>query len=642
MGTYKENKTSRPLVVVIMAAWTMIIIVSLVWNLYELRNRVTELALVQVEAAYDMNMTYRRWNNEHGGIYVEVTDDLQPNPYMSNIPERDITTPSGKTLTLMNPAFMMRKVHEMTKTEHSTTERIVSLAPLNPNNRPDKWEAEVLKRIEVGESWGVSATMEVGGAEQMRLMRPLIAEKSCLRCHAGQGYSEGDVQGAISIMFPMKPLRVTASKSATTFVYAHLLLWLLGSGAIILVAMRLRRAELDRMRMAEDLLKGQKLESLGILAGGIAHDYNNLLTAIMANISFATQIEDPEVRVYKNKPEGVVLESLRDAERATLQAKELTTQLITFARGGMPVKELVLDISGLIKGAAGFATRGSNVRCDLSIQDDLWPVEADKSQVNQVLQNLIINAEQSMLDGGVVEVRAENITIASGNRSNLKAGKYVKLSIKDEGAGIASENLDKVFDPYYTTKEEGSGLGLAIVSSIIKNHEGHISVDSVVGVGTTFMIYLPASKSKTVKVAPREQSRVTEPVKRGGRILVMDDEELVRKVADRVLSGAGYEVSQAGDGDTAIDLYLEAKLSKRPFDLVIMDLTIPGGMGGKETIKGLLEIDPQAKVIVSSGYSHDPVMADFKEYGFCGVISKPYDANALEVEVHKVLSEKGS
>ena len=640
MGTYKEKKTSRPLVVVVMAAWTAIIVVSLMWNLYELRQRVTEVARLQVEAAYDMNMIYRRWNNEHGGIYVEVTDNLKPNPYMSNIPERDITTPSGKVLTLINPSFMMRKVHEFTKTEHGTRERIVSLAPLNPDNSPDQWEAEVLKSIKAGKSWGVSAVMDIDGVEQMRLIRPLIAEQSCIRCHKGQGYSEGDVQGAISIMLPMKPLWATARNSAATFIYAHILLWFLGSGSIILVAMRLRRAELDRMRMADELLKGQKLESLGILAGGIAHDYNNLLTAIMANISFATQIEDPEFRVYKEKPEGVVLESLRDAERATLQAKELTAQLITFARGGMPVKELLLEVSELIRDAAGFASRGSNVRCDLFTQDDLWFVEADKSQINQVLQNLIINAEQAMLSGGVIEVRAENITISSDNTLNLTAGKYVKITVKDEGDGIPEENLDKVFDPYFTTKEEGSGLGLAIVSSIIKNHNGRISVDSEVGVGTTFTIYLPASKTRAVKVAPKEAPRVIKPVKDGGRVLVMDDEELVRNVACRILSSAGYETSQVKDGDEAIDAYLEAKLAERPFDLVIMDLTIPGGMGGKETVQGLLEIDPQAKVIVSSGYSHDPIMADFEKYGFCGVISKPYDMNALEVAVDIALSKK--
>ncbi|MBE9528016.1 MAG: DUF3365 domain-containing protein [Proteobacteria bacterium] len=654
MEAPKDNnnkpKTSRPLVMVVMAAWTLIIAASLVWNIHESGRRATERAHVQIEAAYEMNMSYRRWNNEHGGVYVEVTDDLQPNPYMSSIPERDVTTPSGKILTLINPALMMRKVHEMTKTEHSTHERIVSLAPLNPDNRPDQWEAEVLQSIERGGSAGVSAITEVDGVEQMRLIRPLIAEKSCLRCHSGQGYSEGDVSGAISIALPMEPLRAAARKSASTLVVAHLLLWFLGSGAIFLVALRLRRAELDQMRMGEELLKTQKLESLGILAGGIAHDYNNLLTAIMANLSYAVQIEDPEFRVYKDKPEGAVLESLRDAEEATLQAKELTRQLITFARGGVPVKELVADFGELIKGAAGFASRGSNVRCDLFVPGDLWPIEADRSQVNQVLQNLIINAEQAMPDGGVIEVRAENLVTAENDLVNLllnlKAGEYVKLIIKDEGAGIPSENLDKVFDPYFTTKEEGSGLGLAIVSSIIKKHGGNLSVESEVGVGTTFAIYLPVpplsrvSRDKPVKSAPREASRGVTPEKGTGTILIMDDEELVRNAACRILSRAGYETTQAANGNETIDKYLEAKLAGRPFDLVIMDLTIQGGTGGIDAIKELLELDADAKVIVSSGYSNDPVMADFEKYGFCGVISKPYNANVLTQTVHEVLEEK--
>jgi signal transduction histidine kinase/CheY-like chemotaxis protein len=645
-----KPKTSRPLVMVVLAAWTLIIVASLVWNLYELRRSVTQTALVQIEAAYEMNMIYRRWNNEHGGVYVEVTDDLQPNPYMSNIPERDVVTPSGKVLTLINPALMMRKVHEFTKTEHSTRERIVSLAPLNPVNRPDQWEAAVLRSIERGDSAGGSAITEVDGVEQMRLIRPLIAEKSCLLCHSGQGYSEGEVSGAISLMLPMEPLRIAARESATTLVVAHLLLWLLGSGAIFLVALRLRRAELDRTRMSEELLKTQKLESLGLLAGGIAHDYNNLLTAIMANLSYAVQIEDPEFRVYKDKQEGAVLESLRDAEEATLQAKELTRQLITFARGGVPVKEPVADFGELIKGAAGFASRGSNVRCDLFIQDDLWPIEADRSQLNQVLQNLIINAEQAMPEGGVIEVRAENLVTAEDDLVNillnLKAGEYVKLIIKDEGAGIPSENLDKVFDPYFTTKEEGSGLGLAIVSSIIKKHGGNLSVESEVGVGTTFTIYLPVPpasqvpRDKPVKDLPEEAPSVAIPEQGTGRILIMDDEELVRNAACRILLRAGYETSQAANGNEAIDRYLEAKLAGRPFDLVIMDLTIKGGTGGIDTIKELLDLDADIKVIVSSGYSNDPVMADYKKYGFRGVISKPYNANVLGQVVRKVLDEK--
>jgi signal transduction histidine kinase/ActR/RegA family two-component response regulator len=639
-NTISDTKTSRPLVIALMIVWTVLIVVSLLWNLFEMKQKVMETARIQADMAYNQNVIYRRWNTEHGGVYVEVTDDLQPNPYLSDIPERDITTPSGKTLTLINPAFMMRQVYAITEKEYGISERIISLAPLNPDNLPDPWEAQALKSIESGESVGVSNVFEIDGAEQMRLIRPLTTEKSCLRCHAGQGYKEGDVQGAISIMLPMGPLRAMESRSASTLVMAHVLLWFLGSGALVLVALRLRRAELDRMRMSEDLMKGQKLESLGILAGGIAHDYNNLLTAIMANISLAAQVENTESRAYKEKPEGVVLESLKDAEKATLQAKELTRQLITFAKGGAPVKALVSDIGELIKGSAGFASRGSNVRCEFSIPDDLYPVEADKGQINQVLQNLIINAEQAMPDGGVIKVKAGNMTVAEDNLLQLKAGEYVKTTLEDQGTGIPRENLSKVFDPYFTTKEAGSGLGLAIAYSIIKTHGGHLSVETELGAGSTFTIYLPASGKKVEKEEPPEVVRVAEARAGGGRVLVMDDDELVRKVVCRVLSKVGFEISSAKSGIEAIEMYTEASSSDRPFDLVIMDLTVPGGLGGKETIEELLDIDPEVKAIVSSGYSTDPVMKDFRKYGFKGAVIKPYNIEELMSVVRKVIAEE--
>jgi signal transduction histidine kinase/ActR/RegA family two-component response regulator len=634
-----ETKTSRPMVIALMIVWTAIIVMSLLWNLFEMKRKVLETARIQADMAYNQNVIYRRWNTEHGGVYVEVTDDLQPNPYLSDIPERDITTPSGRTLTLINPAFMMRQVYAITEKEYGISERIVSLAPLNPDNLPDPWEAEALKSLESGESAGASNVFKIDGVEQMRLIRPLTTEKRCLRCHAGQGYKEGDVQGAISIMLPMGPLQAMESRSASTLVMAHVLLWFLGSGALVLVALRLRRAELDRMRMSEDLMKGQKLESLGILAGGIAHDYNNLLTSIMANISLAAQVENTESRAYKEKPEGVVLESLKDAEKATLQAKELTRQLITFAKGGAPVKALVTDIGELIKGSARFASRGSNVRCEFSIPDDLCPVEADKGQINQVLQNLIINAEQAMPDGGVIKIKSENITVAEDNLLQLNAGEYVKTAVEDQGTGIPRENISKVFDPYFTTKEAGSGLGLATSYSIIRTHGGHITVETELGAGSTFTIYLPASEKKVVrKEPPEEEVRVVEAREGGGRILVMDDDELVRKVVCRVLSKAGYEVSSAKNGIEAIDMYTEASSSDRPFDLVIMDLTIPGGLGGKETIEELIEIDPEVRAIVSSGYSTDPIVKDFMKYGFKGAVIKPYNTEELMSVVRKVIA----
>jgi PAS domain S-box-containing protein len=373
----------------------------------------------------------------------------------------------------------------------------------------------------------------------------------------------------------------------------------------------------------EDLLKTQKLESLGILAGGIAHDFNNILTAILGNISLA--------RMY-TKPDEPQFRRLQEAERASYHARELTQQLLTFAKGGAPVKSTV-SLEQLIRDSAGFAMRGSNVRCDFSFGEGLLPVDVDVGQMGQVFNNLLINACQATPEGGTIRIEAQNADIRSAEGMPLPGGKYVKISIMDHGTGISEEHLQRIFDPYFTTKQKGSGLGLSIVHSVIRNHSGNITVESRLGVGTTFIIYLPASAEKAVR---KELEREVHIPGRG-RVLLMDDEEVVRRVSGEILKEMGYEVEFASDGAEAIRLYKTAMASPRPFDAVIMDLTVPGGMGGKEAIQKLREADPEVKAVVSSGYSHDPIMAHYKEYGFCEVIAKPFSSIELGRIMRKVI-----
>jgi two-component system cell cycle sensor histidine kinase/response regulator CckA len=376
----------------------------------------------------------------------------------------------------------------------------------------------------------------------------------------------------------------------------------------------------DRKKMENELLQVQKLESIGILAGGIAHDFNNLLTAVLGNISLA-KIYVMEREVYTH---------LIEIEKASLRAKDLTQQLLTFSRGGAPVKKTI-SIADLIKDSANFALRGSNVKCDFFISPDLWPAEVDEGQIGQVINNLIINAQQAMPNGGTIQMQCDNVTINTESVLPLKAGHYVKISIKDTGIGIPQENIQKIFDPYFTTKPNGSGFGLSTSYSIVKNHNGHISVESRSGTGTTFYIYLPAS-SKGFSVKKKEDRLITGH----GKILLMDDEETVRMVTGKMLRHLGYEVEFAKDGEEAIRLYESAKKSGRPFDAVIMDLTVPGGMGGKEAIIKLNKIEPSVKAIVASGYSHDPVMAEFNKYGFCGVVLKPFTIVELSQALHRI------
>jgi two-component system, cell cycle sensor histidine kinase and response regulator CckA len=365
-----------------------------------------------------------------------------------------------------------------------------------------------------------------------------------------------------------------------------------------------------------DQLKTQKLESLGLLAGGIAHDFNNILTSILGNISLARfQMDDPEK----------VATRLENAETATARAKDLTQQLLTFARGGEPIKKII-EVRGLLEEAVGFALQGTNVGCKLLFADDIWPVKADEGQLIQVINNLVLNAVQAMPEGGMVTVCASNANSAPGKRS-------VTIAVTDTGVGISEQHLQKIFDPYFTTKKQGSGLGLATCYSIIRKHGGSIKVSSFPGKGSSFEVSLPAVSPAS---GGRSVSRFA-VAPGGGRVLVMDDEEVVRAITKTILEEFDFTVECTKDGAEAVALYRQRMEEGTPFSVVILDLTIPGGVGGKDTIKMLLEMDPDVKAIVSSGYSNDPVMGNYREYGFRAVLKKPYLIKEMTEVLHELL-----
>jgi len=368
-----------------------------------------------------------------------------------------------------------------------------------------------------------------------------------------------------------------------------------------------------RKEREKELLKIEKLESLGALAGGIAHDFNNILTGIMGNISFAQMFLDATHKSYN---------PLVEAEKASVRATELAHQLLTFARGGEPVKKVV-SLLHLVNETVSLVLRGSNVKGTIDIPDSICAIEADEGQMNQVFHNLIINATQAMPGGGTLTVTGQNENLYSTNSLALPGGSYVRLSFADQGCGISDSDLKKIFDPYFTTKSSGNGLGLASVHSIVSRHGGHIGVSSVTGKGTTFTIHLPSIGETYAK---RQTDSVTHStgVHTGGSILVMDDEELIRDMTTEMLEYLGYQTTTCENGGEAIAQYEAAKNSGGPFSAVIMDLTIPGGMGGKEAAERILAIDPLACLIVSSGYSNDPIMSGYSAYGFNGAIAKPY------------------
>ena len=381
----------------------------------------------------------------------------------------------------------------------------------------------------------------------------------------------------------------------------------------------------ERRKMEEERLLLSKLESLGLLAGGIAHDFNNILTGILGNISLARM-----EAVQTGKPEEFASTRLAEAEKACERAQGLASQLLSFAKGGLAIKK-VTSVAKLIKESTNLSLSGSKARSKLVIPDDLWLAEVDEGQISQVFNNLLINADQAMPEGGTITVQAENVLV--GNELPLPEGRYVKIIVADQGIGIPSNYLGKIFDPYFTTKQKGSGLGLATVHSIIRNNAGYITVESQVGVGTTFYVHLPAAAGQTAS----DQESPAAPIQGQGRILIMDDEEIVRNVLGIMLKKLGYEVNEAINGEEAIKKYSIAQQGGQAYTAVIFDLTVPGEIGGKDALKQILASDPQVKAIVSSGYSDDPIMANYLEHGFKGVITKPYRITKLSEVLNEVI-----
>ena len=385
----------------------------------------------------------------------------------------------------------------------------------------------------------------------------------------------------------------------------------------------------ERQRNEAERRKAETLEQLGLLAGGIAHDFNNLLTAIIGNISLASLLLPPDDEMATR---------LVDAKNASMRARDLAQQLLTFARGGAPIKKTA-SIGKLIQDTVSFSLRGSHSRSEFTFGADLWPAEIDPGQISQVIGNLVVNADQAMPKGGTLRVNCDNFSYGSAESPvipDLLPGDYIRIRIRDEGVGIPEDYLKRIFDPYFTTKAKGTGLGLATTYSIVKNHNGLITVDSELHHGSTFTVYLPAASHQEL---PMEQvGPLTQTLNGSGRVLIVDDEEPIRALVDFTLSHLGYKVSQAATALDGVNIYREKLEAGERFDAVILDLTLPGGMGGKEALKRLIDIDPTVNAIVSSGYATDATMSRYQDFGFRGVIAKPYEAAELGKIVQDVIS----
>ncbi len=386
----------------------------------------------------------------------------------------------------------------------------------------------------------------------------------------------------------------------------------------------------EQLKIESELIRSRKLESVGVLAGGIAHDFNNILTGLFGNIELAKMNISKKHKAYPY---------IKTADKVLHRTIRLTKQLLTFARGGDPILDSV-NIKRLVETSISRVLSGSNINVEIDLQENLREIQADEEQIGQVISNLLINAKEAMAGEGRICIKAENISNTTDNINGSLSGDFVRLYIRDEGSGISDEIIGKMFDPYFSTKETGNGLGLATSHSIISRHNGHISAESEPGAGALFTILLPVGKQplkQSDQVSGGADKNTELPAV---NILIMDDEEIVRNVAAAMLEKSGSTVEFASAGEEAVNKYISAGKAGRPFDVVFMDLVIPGGMGGKEAVKRILAVNPEANVIVSSGYSTDPVLANFREYGFKGRIIKPFKMANLNAEIIRVMNSE--
>ena len=421
---------------------------------------------------------------------------------------------------------------------------------------------------------------------------------------------------------------ILTGRSGKTFQVTAAVAPLSGEDGEVMGAVVVVRDVSTRRMLEEEVARTRKLESVGVLAGGIAHDFNNLLTAILGNLSLARR-EAQGLSGLENH--------LAEAEKASLRARDLTRQLLTFSRGGAPVRESV-DLSTLIRDSAVFVARGSRVQPEFVLAENLWPALVDRGQIGQVIDNLVLNGIQAMPQGGRLIIGAVNVEVRPDSSLPLAPGRYVRITVRDHGTGIAPEDREKIFDPYFTTKQAGNGLGLAICHSIVNRHGGHIGFRSSPVLGTVFSVYLPADEAESMEETDqRPEDENGEGAVGSSRILLMDDEAMIRRVSASMLETLGYSVVCVADGREAVTVYREAMAGGQPFTAVILDLTVPGGMGGEEAVRELRRLDPGLRAIVSSGYSRHAVMAEYRKYGFSGVVLKPYRLNDLARVVQEVI-----
>jgi PAS domain S-box-containing protein len=752
----KTRASALAYLVAAILCWTLLLAGALWWNLRHVRATASELALMAARTSLEKDVLYRMWATEHGGVYAPVTEKTPPNPYLSHIPERDITTPSGRQLTLVNPAYMTRQVHELGRELYAYKGHITSLKPIRAANAPDAWERGALQAFEQGTT-EVSAIVPLEGAPHLRLMRPLVTVKGCLRCHAQQGYKVGDIRGGVSVSVPMRDFDAAVTPHVRLEARAHAGIWLLGLGMIALGAWQLRRrrrerdehlasmrrerefteqliqtanvtfvqldlqgavvrinaaaeqltgyreadvvgknwfdvlvprarypdvwAEFDRItaqqamprtfenpivtksgeerviawqngmlragddivgtisfgvdvterrQLEEQLRQAQKIEAVGQLAGGVAHDFNNILASMMMHLSLLQ--ESPAL-------DEATRAELAEMEGYTNRAASLTRQLLMFSRRSL-LEIRPIDLNQVITDVLKMLGRllGEHVAIEVTRAAALPLIDADASMLEQVLVNLAVNARDAMPSGGRLSLTTQAITIddkQAATQPPRRPGSFVVLSVTDSGTGMDKGTLERVFEPFFTTKAPGvgTGLGLATVHGIVAQHGGWIEVDSHVGKGTTFRVYLPESTGRAAPAPERGHVVVPSGTE---TILVVEDEAGVRSLLVRLLRRLGYTVLEAANGREALSVWQGGSVH---VDLLLTDMVMPGRMTGLELADAMRARVPGLKVIITSGYSSEFAVQGAPTTAGVTFLPKPYQSSQLGLAVRECLDQ---
>ena len=569
-------------------------IISLVWNCYRLEQVTIEIASQNARSQFQKDLIYRRWASMHGGVYVPPSETTTPNPHLANIPDRDIITTSGKKLTLVNPAYMTRQVHELGSQDYGDRGHITSLKPIRPENAPDPWETETLQAFETGKQ-EMLAVSEINGAPFLRLMRPMITENSCLKCHAVQGYKVGEIRGGISVSVPMAPYLASAARFSLGIKAAHAFILILICSGLFWINRLLNSSTREKEILQNQLYQAQKMESIGRLAGGVAHDFNNMLNVILGYTEMAAR------RLPADHPQQRFLgEILKAAQRSA----DLTRQLLAFARK-QPALPKILNLNHTIESMLSILKRliGESITLSFEPEQPIDSIKIDPVQVDQILANLCVNARDAIGDRqGRITIKTSMAKLDEAfcdNHPGFSAGIYVSLSVSDDGCGISKEAIGNIFEPFFTTKGlgKGTGLGLATVYGIVRQNGGLIDVTSQIDIGTTFRLFFPPHHEETTTEAQQHSQPITQ--NGDAMILIVEDEPSVLAITETMLMQQGYNVVTAATPSEALK---KASSGDHNFDLLLTDVIMPE-MNGAELARKIAGIYPEIKVVFMSGYS---------------------------------------